>query len=65
MAKEYAGRAVVLKIDFDKEVELAERFEVFGLPTVVFLKDGKMHGEKIIGAMERAYYQARIEDMLK
>ena len=55
----------MLKIDFDKEEALAEKYEVIGLPTVVFLKDGKVHGEKIIGAMERAYYKARLDAMLK
>ena len=65
LAKEYAGRAVVLKINFDKEVELADKYDVTGLPTVVFIKDGKMHGKNIIGAMERADYKARIDAMLK
>lgn len=55
----------MLKIDFDKEEELAEKYEVTGLPTVVFLKDGKIHGDKIIGAMERADYKARLDAMLK
>ncbi|HIA17876.1 MAG TPA: hypothetical protein EYN70_00370 [Planctomycetaceae bacterium] len=65
LAKEYAGRAVVLKIDFDKETELTDKYDVSGLPTVVFLKDGKVHGEKIIGVMERSDYKARLDEMLK
>jgi len=35
------------------------------LPTVVFLKDGKVHGENILGVFERDDYKARLDEMLK
>ena len=33
---------VVAKVDVDKEVELAEKFGVFSIPTLVILKDGEV-----------------------
>lgn len=33
---------VVAKVDVDKEVELAEKFGVFSIPTLVILKEGEV-----------------------
>jgi thioredoxin 1 len=41
MAGEYAGKAVVAKVDVDDEPDLAGRFGVMSVPTVLFFKGGK------------------------
>ena len=41
LADQYAGRAVVGKVDVDAEGELAMRYGVMIIPTVIFFKDGK------------------------
>jgi len=41
LAEEFAGRAVVGKVDVDANPELAARFGVRSIPTLVVLKDGK------------------------
>lgn len=38
---QYDGRAVVGKVDVDAEGELAMRYGVMNIPTVIFFKDGK------------------------
>ena len=40
---------VVGKVNVDNEPELAARFGVFSIPTLVVLKDGKLH-EQVTGA---------------
>ena len=65
LAKEYSGRAVVLKVDFDTEEEIAERYGVQGLPTVVFIKDGKMQGSAMLGVGTREDYKSRLDSLLK
>jgi len=42
VAGETAGRAKVGKINVDEEAELAERFGVSSIPTLVLIKDGKV-----------------------
>ncbi|HJA58158.1 MAG TPA: thioredoxin [Firmicutes bacterium] len=42
LAKEYAGRAVVGKVNVDEQPELAAAFRVASIPTVAVLKDGKV-----------------------
>ena len=41
MAQEFAGQAVVAKVDVDQEGDLATRFNVLSVPTVLFFKGGK------------------------
>ena len=50
LAKTYDGRVLVGKVDVDAEPELAQRFGVMSIPTVVFLKDGREIDRKV-GAM--------------
>jgi thioredoxin 2 len=41
VAKDMAGRAVVMKVDTDQHGELGERFNVRGIPNFVVLKNGR------------------------
>ena len=41
LAEHYDGKVVVGKVDVDDEPELAQRFGVMSIPTLVVLKDGK------------------------
>jgi thioredoxin 1 len=41
MAAEYSGKAVIGKVDVDVEPDLAGRFNVMSVPTVLFFKGGK------------------------
>jgi thioredoxin 2 len=41
-AASMAGRAVVLKVDTDRNPSLAERFNVLSIPNFVVMKDGRM-----------------------
>lgn len=42
VAAEMAGRAVVLKVDTEQHPELAERFQVQGIPNFVVLRNGRV-----------------------
>jgi len=41
VARELAGRAIVLKVNTEQHPDLAERFGVRGIPNFLVLKDGK------------------------
>ena len=41
VAREMAGRAVVLKVDTEAQPELAERFDIRSIPTFLVLRGGK------------------------
>ena len=41
VAAEYEGRAVVGKVDVDEEGEIAQRYGIMSIPTLVVFKNGK------------------------
>ena len=51
LAEEYEGKAVTIgKVDVDEIPELAQQYGITGVPTVVFLENGKEFDRKV-GAM--------------
>ena len=47
LAAQYEGKAIVGKVNVDDEQELAVRYGVMSIPTVIFFKDGKEIGRKV------------------
>lgn len=47
VADQYEGKALVGKVNVDEEPELAARFGVMSIPTVVFLKNGREFDRKV------------------
>ena len=47
IAARYEGKAIVGKVNTDDEQELAIRFGVMNIPTVIFFKDGKEIDRKV------------------
>jgi thioredoxin 1 len=55
LAKEYAGKVLIGKLDVDENPTTAEKFNVSSIPTVVVLKNG-CEVEKIIGLCNKQRY---------
>lgn len=41
LAEEYAGRAKVVTVDVDENQEIASRYGIMSIPTLMIVKDGK------------------------
>ena len=63
LAEEYAGKATIAKINVDDEGELAAKFRVLSIPTVMLFK-GSQVVEKIIGARSRDEFSGLIKKNL-
>jgi thioredoxin 1 len=50
LASEYAGRLRIVRINTDEYTQTAQQYAVFGLPTLLFFRDGKFV-ERQIGAL--------------
>ncbi|MGI9106349.1 MAG: thioredoxin [Pyrinomonadaceae bacterium] len=50
VAKEYEGRACVVKVNVDDNPEVAGRYGIKGIPTLILFRDGK-EAERIVGAV--------------
>ena len=47
IGSQYEGKVLVGKVNVDEEPELARRFGVMNIPTVVFLKNGREFDRKV------------------
>jgi thioredoxin len=59
MAKEYAGRVKVVKLNVDENPKTAGQFEVRSIPTLILFRDGRAL-ERQVGANPRV-----IRDMIE
>ncbi|QIK69386.1 thioredoxin [Erysipelothrix sp. HDW6C] len=46
LSETHADKATIVKINVDEEGELAQRFDVMSIPTLILFKDGKPVGRK-------------------
>lgn len=63
LAKTYAGRIKVASVDVDAENELATRFGIISIPTLIVFKDGKEYRKKV-GAVPKHEIEALFKDLL-
>ncbi len=59
-ARTYAGRLKVVKVDTDAAPDLAERFSISGIPTLVLLRDGRVV-DRVTGALDRRSLEAWLQ----
>lgn len=55
LSTDYAGKILVGKIDVDAEGELAQKFGVMSIPTVILFKDGVEIGRQVGFAGKQGY----------
>jgi thioredoxin 1 len=63
LAKEYAGKMKIGKVDVDVNSKVATRYGVMSIPTIVFLKNGRVM-DQLVGAVSRHDLKRKIEENL-
>lgn len=63
LAAEYSGRARIVKVDIDANPELADRFEVQSIPTLVFATGGKLVG-KVAGLVPEGTLRQALDRLI-
>ena len=56
IAETSEGRVTLLKVDIDENPGLAARYGVRSIPTILFIKDGKVM-DRVVGAVPKAALQ--------
>jgi len=64
LAKEYKGKIKVLKLNTDENSEIATRYKIMGIPTIMFFKNG-VKLDQIVGVVPKQQLKAKIESFLK
>jgi thioredoxin 1 len=63
LAKEYEGKVTFAKVNTDENADLASRFNIRGIPTLMFFKEGKMV-DQVVGAVPKAQLKSKLDSLL-
>src|SRR5262249_50070101 len=60
LARESAGKVTLAKVNVDESPGLAARYGIRSIPTILFVKQGKV-SDQVIGAVPKAKLQAKLD----
>ncbi|MEJ6681933.1 MAG: thioredoxin [Flavobacteriales bacterium] len=63
LANDYDGKAVIGKVNVDHNKEIAAKFGIRNIPTIIFLKNGELV-DKSVGAVPKNVLTEKIENLL-
>ena len=63
VARQYAGRMTVAKLDIDANPGITNQFGIRGIPTLILFKGGKAHAQKV-GALSKSQLTAFVDSNL-
>jgi len=63
LAKKYSGKAVFAKLDADANPKKMHEFQIMGVPTLLFFKNGKL-ADSIVGAVPKAHIEEKLKKHL-
>ncbi len=63
IARDYAGKAVVAKMDTDANPHTPRKYGIMGIPTLIIFKDGK-EADRIVGAVPKAAITRKLDAVL-
>lgn len=64
IAEEYAGKLLVAKVNTDEHPQWAQQFGVQGIPTMLFIADGKVVHQQV-GAVPEPYLRDIVDTFLE
>ena len=63
LAKEYAGKLKVMKLNTDDNPDIASRYKIMGIPCIIFFKGGK-EADRVVGAVPKPQLKAKIDSII-
>ncbi len=63
LAEEYAGKAAIGKIDIEENDDLATKYAIRNIPTVLFFKNGEVV-DKMVGAAPKSVFEDKLKALL-
>jgi thioredoxin 1 len=63
LAEEYAGRAVIGKMDVDQNKQVATQLGIQAIPTLLLVKGGQI-ADRIVGVVDKNSIRARLDALL-
>jgi thioredoxin 1 len=63
MGEEYEGKAIIGKVDVDSNPDIAAKYGVRNIPTVLYIKDGELV-DKQVGAVPKSTLSAKLDKLI-
>ncbi len=63
LAKEYADKAIIGKVDVDNNDEITSKYGIRNIPTILFIKNGEIV-DKQVGAAQKSVLEEKINKFL-
>jgi thioredoxin 1 len=63
LAAEYTGKAKICKVNTDENSDIAGKFKIMSIPTLLFFKDG-VKVDQVVGAVPKPQLKAKIDALL-
>lgn len=63
IGEEYEGKVLTGKVDVDSNPEIASRFGIRNIPTILYFKNGKV-ADKQVGAVPKSKLVSKLEPLL-
>ena len=63
IANDYEGKAIVGKVDVDNNPEIAQKYGIRNIPTILFIKNGEIV-DKQVGAVQKATLAEKLDAIL-
>jgi thioredoxin len=64
LAGEFSGKIKFVKVNVDEAQKLAERFQIEGIPTLLFFKNGKLE-DRVTGLLPEDSLKSRLNSLVK
>jgi thioredoxin 1 len=63
IAKEYAGKIKVGKLNTDENPDIASKYKIMGIPTIMFFKNGQKI-DHVVGAVPKSQLKDKINALI-
>ena len=63
LAEEYEGKANICKVNTDEEQEIAARYGIRSIPTLIFFKDGEIV-DQVVGAASKQAFTQKLDALI-
>ncbi|HRN42529.1 MAG TPA: thioredoxin [Vicingus sp.] len=63
LANDYEGKAVIGKLDVDNNPEIAQKYGIRNIPTILFMKNGEVI-DKQVGAASKDVLEGKLKAMM-
>jgi len=63
ISKEYTGKLKVLKLNTDENPDVAGKYRIMGIPTLMFFKNGQTV-DQVVGAVPKSQLKTKVDTLL-